>query len=395
MAKVQIKGPIVSSDVKWIYDWFGIDATSPKDVSQQITDANGEDLEVEINSGGGDVYAGSEIYTALKGHVANVTTRIVGLAASAASVVAMSGKKVMMTPTGQFMIHNVSSRAQGDYRDLEHSAEVLKNHNVSIANAYMLKTGMNQDDLLELMNQETWLNAQQAKEYGFVDEIMFDDNNQLVASVNSIMLPPEVINKMRNSIKGPSPIASSFISSLATTGDTAENEAIIPQNSGLINKQQPAQPQPVNLNKEEVTLEIKNTDELRQHFPDLVAQVENAAKEEGKAEGKKEGLAEGAKNERERIQAIDEIGNTVAPDLVNKAKYIEPMDAKDLAFESLKADAGKGRQYLENTTADNTASGANNLTAQPQLQQTTAEEKEKKRGAAANTIANFLNKGRE
>lgn len=381
MAKVQVKGPIVSSDVKWIYDWWGIDATSPKDVYDQISNAGEEDLEVEINSGGGDVYAGSEIYTALKDHASNVTVKIVGLAASAASVIAMAGNKVLMTPTGQFMIHNVSSRASGDYRDFEHNAEVLKNHNVSIANSYKLKTGMSHEDLLGLMNNETWLNAQQAKEYGFVDEIMFDEGNQLVASANNSLLPPEVINKMRN---------------LKTSGGIVPDISAMSSNGKMQNngsgKQEPnPTPQPENKHEEEPELEIKNVDELKQAFPDLVAQVENAAKEAGK----KEGLAEGAKNERERIQAIDEIGNTVAPDLVNKAKYIEPMDAKDLAFEALKVDAGKGRQYLENTAIDNAASGANGLTAQPQAQQGEAEEKEQKRGAIANGIANFLNKGRE
>jgi len=198
MAKVQIKGPIVSTSVKWIYEWFGIDATSPKDVDQALIDANGEDLEVEINSGGGDVFSGSEIYTALKGYSGNVIVKIVGIAASAASVIAMAGKKIMISPTAQIMIHNVSSSVSGDYRDMEHEAEVLKNYNVSIANSYLLKTGMDQKELLALMNQETWMNAQQATQYGFADEVMFNEGNQLVASLIPVtILPPEVINKIR------------------------------------------------------------------------------------------------------------------------------------------------------------------------------------------------------
>lgn len=205
MAKIHIKGPIVTSSVKWIYDWFGIEATSPKDVGSQIEGANGEDLEIEINSGGGDVFAGSEIYTLLKDYQGKVVVKVVGIAASAASVIAMAGDVVRISPTAQIMIHNVSSGAQGDYRDLQHQADVLKNYNKSIANAYMLKTNMSQEALLELMNQETWLNAQQAKENGFADEIMFDDGNQLVASIyNFVVLPPEVINKMVNSPLNPS-----------------------------------------------------------------------------------------------------------------------------------------------------------------------------------------------
>jgi len=204
MAKVKIKGTIVPNDVKWIYEWFEMDATSPKDVSNIIDQLDGEDVEVEINSGGGDVFSGSEIYTALKKYKGKVNIDIVGIAASAASVIAMAGDYVRISPTAQIMIHNVSSRRSGDYRDMQHEAEVLQNYNKSIANAYMLKTGLSQEKLLEYMNKETWLNAQQAKELGFVDEVLFDEGNQLVASSsNGFVFPPEVINKIRNLVKPP------------------------------------------------------------------------------------------------------------------------------------------------------------------------------------------------
>lgn len=197
MAKVKVKGVIVSADEKWIYDYFEIESTSPKDVDIQIEAAKDEDLEVEISSPGGDVYSGSEIYTALKSYKGNVVVKIVGIAASAASVIAMAGKKVMISPTAQIMIHNVASRARGDYRAMEHEAGVLKNYNKSIANSYILKTGMAQDELLQLMNKETWLTAQDAVKYRFADEIMFDENMQLVAGIQSAMLPKEVITAMR------------------------------------------------------------------------------------------------------------------------------------------------------------------------------------------------------
>lgn len=202
--KVNVKGTIVSSDEQWIYDWFGIETTSPKSVNKEIANANGEDLEVDINSGGGSVFAGSEIYTALKSYNGNVTVRIVGLAASAASVIAMAGKKVMMSPTAQMMIHNVSSRASGDYRDMEHTAGILKNANETIANAYRLKSGMSQEDLLKMMDKETWLTPQQALDYKLIDEVMFNNEVQLVASFGqSQMLPQEVIKKIRNTVTNP------------------------------------------------------------------------------------------------------------------------------------------------------------------------------------------------
>ena len=171
---------------------------------RSIQKANGEDLEVIINSPGGDVFSGSEIYTLLKDYSGNVVVKIVGVAASAASIVAMAGKKVMMSPTTEMMIHNVSSCACGDYRDFEHESKVLKDYNSTIANAYMIKSGMTKEELLSMMDEESWLTPEKALEYKLIDEIMFMDNTpKLAASFGGIMLPPEVINKIRNTLKNP------------------------------------------------------------------------------------------------------------------------------------------------------------------------------------------------
>lgn len=196
--KISVKGPIIDNDDQWIYDWFGVEATSPKKVMDLINEAkNNEDLEVEINSGGGSVFAGSEIYTALKSYGGKVITKVVGLAASAASVITMAGDKILISPTGQIMIHNASGGFGGDYRDMEKGAEILKNVNATISNAYRIKTELSNEELLEMMNKETWLTPQQALEKKFVDEIMFTNDIKLVASINNGMLPQEVINKMK------------------------------------------------------------------------------------------------------------------------------------------------------------------------------------------------------
>lgn len=202
--KIPIKGIIVANDEKWIYELFGYEVTTPRDIDQLLNEVGNEDLEVLINSPGGDVYSGSEIYTILKDQENNIDVKIVGVAASAASVVAMAGDSVKISPTAQIMIHNVSSGAQGDYREMEHQAEVLKNYNKSIANAYRLKTNLSEKELLNLMNSEKWLSAQEAKSKGFVDEIMFDEGNKLAASLSAndeVMLPPKVVNKLRDLLK--------------------------------------------------------------------------------------------------------------------------------------------------------------------------------------------------
>lgn len=199
--KIDIKGVIINSDDQWIYDWFGIEATSPKKVSDLLKQAvNGEELEVEINSGGGSVFAGSEIYTTLKDYKGNVTVKIVGVAASAASVIAMCGDEILISPTGQIMIHNASCKVIGDHRDMQHGADFLKGINETISNAYALKTGLSNEELLELMDKETWLTPQQSLEKGFVDKIMFTENIRVTNSIGNLLLPEEVINKMRSEI---------------------------------------------------------------------------------------------------------------------------------------------------------------------------------------------------
>ncbi|MCR8978651.1 head maturation protease, ClpP-related [Brevibacillus laterosporus] len=180
--KIMIKGAIVSNNDYSVYEWLDIEATSPKIVHEQLAVANGQPVEVEINSGGGDVFAGSEIYSALRAYSMNggyVGINIVGLAASAASVIAMAGDVVRITPVGQIMIHNARiNGASGDYRDMNHMSGVLKNVNQTLANAYRLKTGKTEAELLSMLDDETWLTPEQALRHGFVDVILFDDKVQ-------------------------------------------------------------------------------------------------------------------------------------------------------------------------------------------------------------------------
>ncbi|OLS02888.1 head maturation protease, ClpP-related [Tissierella creatinophila] len=203
MNVLEVKGPIVSNDDYWIYEWLDYEATCPKVINQQLKEFKGQDITVEINSPGGSVFAGSEIYTALKSYLGNVAIKIVGMAASAASVIAMAGNKVSMSPTAQIMIHNASVVAQGDHRDMEHTADFLKGINESISNAYKIKSGLSTEELLEMMDNETWITSKIALELGLIDEIMFENENlQVVANVDG-MLPTHVINKLKNTIKKP------------------------------------------------------------------------------------------------------------------------------------------------------------------------------------------------
>lgn len=197
MKKIYVKGAIISDNLQRIYDWIGIEATSPNKILNALP-IDDSDIEVVVNSGGGDVFGGSEIYTILREYKGNVTVKIVGIAASAASVIAMAGDKILISPTAQVMIHNVSTYGAGDYRDFEHTAEVLKSANKSIANAYKTRTGKTDEELISLMDKETWFNAESAVSNGFADEIMFDENKDmpLVASLGGIVLNEEAISKI-------------------------------------------------------------------------------------------------------------------------------------------------------------------------------------------------------
>ena len=195
--KINVKGTIISNDDAWIYELFEIEHTSPKMIDEKIEELNGEQAIIEINSGGGSVFAGSEIYTKLK--KLNLDVEIVGLAGSAASVIAMAGKKVSISPTAQIMIHNASTVARGDKNEMNDTSEFLDSIDSGIANAYQHKTNLPIEEILEMMSKETWMNAQSAVEKGFADEIMFSEVDA-VASVG-VMLPDNVINKVRNVMK--------------------------------------------------------------------------------------------------------------------------------------------------------------------------------------------------
>ncbi|HBC4492078.1 Clp protease ClpP [Staphylococcus aureus] len=193
--KINVKGAIIPNDDKWIYEMLEMDATSPKDIADSLPDTN-EDINVIINSGGGDVYSGSEIYTSLKTYPGKVNIKIVGVAASAASVIAMAGDHIEISPTAQMMIHNAWTMAMGDINEMQKTVDMLDGVNRGIANAYINKTGKTEDEILSLMNKETWFNAQDAVEHGFADSKMFDETAPRLVANSGQMLSDDVINRV-------------------------------------------------------------------------------------------------------------------------------------------------------------------------------------------------------
>lgn len=150
--------------------WFD-DEVTPKIFRDELMSGEG-DITVWINSPGGDCIAAAQIYNMLLEYKGNVTIKIDGIAASAASVVAMAGNKVIMSPVSMLMIHNPMTMAAGDTTEVKKAISTLTEVKESIINAYELKTGMSRDKIAKLMDAETWMDANKAVELGFADEIL-------------------------------------------------------------------------------------------------------------------------------------------------------------------------------------------------------------------------------
>lgn len=153
--------------------WFD-DEVTPKLFRDELTSGEG-DITVWINSPGGDCIAAAQIYNMLLDYKGNVTVKIDGIAASAASVIAMAGTKVVMSPVSMMMIHNPMTMACGDTGEMEKAIAMLSEIKNSIVNAYELKTGLSRAKISRLMDAETWMDAGKAVELGFADEVLSRD----------------------------------------------------------------------------------------------------------------------------------------------------------------------------------------------------------------------------
>lgn len=182
MQQIKIKGAIISNDSIPMYQEAQKEYTALKDIQIPFPD---RPLEVIINSGGGDIFTGSEIYSMLKNHKGHITVKIVGVCASAASMVAMAGDTVEMSPTGLLMIHNAMGWTFGNTQEHEKQIKSLEEANDSIAKAYQNKTGLPLSEIRDLMKEETWFSCDKAIKYGFVDKEMFVNSisQSMVASV--------------------------------------------------------------------------------------------------------------------------------------------------------------------------------------------------------------------
>lgn len=310
--------------------WWGDEAT-PRQFADELASLGAMDkIEVRINSGGGDVFAAQAIGNLLEQHPAEVTAKIDGLCASAATIVACHCDRVIAANDSTYMVHPVSIGANGYYNagELQKYIEALDAIKEAIVALYAKKTGRGKDEVTEWMDATSWWTAQAAKENGFVDELV-DDEATVVENRGGLLF----INSVNMGV--PFTEAPNFVQS----SKAAETAAALPVNK--------------NCHKEDenVANEIKTVDDLRGAYPALVGAIEEAAAKQATAE------------ERKRIQDIEEMSLPGSEAMTSEAKFSSPMSAEDYAKAMVKNAKKQGGKYLTDAAADVDGSGINGVEA--------------------------------
>jgi ATP-dependent protease ClpP protease subunit len=323
-ADLYVYGEIVNGD-KWIYEFFGIEATDQVEFIKELNAlGTKKNINVYINSPGGDVFAAQTIHNVLKRNPANITVYIDGIAASAASIIAMAGDKVIMPINATMMIHDPMLGLMGYFNatelgDMKDTLDQIKN---SIVAAYMTKTKLSEKEIAKLMKDETWMTGKQAVELGFADEVLYDQSVEVVnvgkyAIINSLSVD---MSKMKRN---------PFIQQTIFEG--------VKQNMGDVQNQNPTVP--AQAAQAQITTEPQQT---------IVAPVVDYAAQE-----------------RERLKAIDAIAAYIDPELVNEAKYGQnPLTAEQLAFRAMKEGKIINSGLFEQAVIANKAAGTEDVQAQ-------------------------------
>lgn len=194
--RITVEGYIVPTEDALMYEWFGYPACCPRDIREQLSAAElaGEPVELWINCYGGDVWAANDIYAQLKAFKNSVTATVTGLAASAATIIMCGADKVRAYPAAQFMCHDVEMGTYGDAGEHLASVEMLEIGNNGLIAVYAARTGKDPAELRAMIERTTWFSAQDAKDYGLIDEIVADETSPGLAA----SIPKIDIDKLRS-----------------------------------------------------------------------------------------------------------------------------------------------------------------------------------------------------
>ena len=337
-------------------DFWGMGLPTPQGVIDQIREAGpGDQIDVHINSPGGNVFAGQAIHNILRQNPANVTVYVDGIAASIASIIAMAGNKIVMPPGAMMMIHNPLQLMIGNYfaSELRETADYLDKVRDALVATYQSHCkSKTKDEIVEIMDKTTWLTAAEAVEAGFADEV-------LEAKAIAARMDGKTLN-----IAGMDFDLSAFATMPAFL-------SAAPQNSLTAGEKTPPVPQKT-INEEEKALDKK---EFREKYPDIYNEV----------------LAEGVTQERTRMQSLDAVALPGNEDLVNKARYETGATAEQVAMQIIASAKANGVKTLQAIVAD----AAELLPVGGDAAPTdTKAQEEKERQALVDKMTAYANEGR-
>jgi ATP-dependent protease ClpP protease subunit len=308
-----------------IGDWDGWDDTVPKRFAEDLAKVTANRLNIRINSPGGDVFAGQAIYSQLKSwnkeKKREVVARVDGLAASAASLVAMAADRIIMPKNSTMMIHNPWSAACGEAKDFRKAADTLDVIREGLVAAYAAKTGLSEDRIKGMLDDETWMTAGEAKALGFADEV--DGAASVEASLRGggrILAAGGMEFDLSRFARRPN-VGNGTAEEAAGEGIFSRAMAkVLARLSGAGGGGIPAGIVPAGGKEIEEEADIVTSDELKEEYPEIAAAIAAEAR------------AEGVASERERIRSLEELAPAGGGELLVKAKYGEPMDAKTFAL---------------------------------------------------------------
>ena len=346
----------IGSDEYW-------DDISDKAFKQDIENLGDvENIILHINSPGGSVFSAVAIANTLKNHKAKITANIDGLAASAATIITSACDTVKMPKNALFMVHNPITFAYGNNQDMQKTLEMLNKVKNSIIETYLNKAKTDKETLSELMDNETWMSAEEAKEYGFIDEIL-DENVEKEVIENKLIINNMAFDISRFKNFKEKKIQEPRVINISVNS-TGNSEEIADKFRDILNSTENQKNEGGNM-----TLE-----ELKNKFPELYNQIFN--------EGKEAGITK----ERERMREIDNLDVSNYSELVENAKYNEPVEASVLAVNILNKQKEERIKKLQNIKNDS----QNNFTP-PVPNNGTAENDEEKQFMGIN-IMNIFSK---
>lgn len=299
--------------------WWG-DEVTPRQFGEELA-ALGDvsEIVVRINSPGGDVFAANAIYTRLKDSAATITVKIDGWAASAATIIAAAGDKVLIARNGVMMYHDPAMNLRGYFKadELEKQIAALAVIKNSIVNALAMKTGKTEEEVSEIMKAETWYTGAEAVENGFADELMFEEKDVETEVQDDCRV---VVNSVAFDLSWFRSIPKALLNSRPARNG-----------GGFTDTHQHQQ------EKEKKTeMEIKNVEQLEQAYPDLVKQVRDSA----------------TAAERARIKDIEDLALNGFETIVNTAKFEKPESAADVAMKIVAAQKKQGEEFLASRDKD-------------------------------------------